>query len=458
MVACKTRYDKSLSTWARVMHSIRTRLFLVFSATGMVLVLLAATLYQLSFERSLVAYLQEREQQRMEEVAHRLADYYQHYGGWPSATEDPREVRRALRLPRFLILLDEQGELISGEVQEEREQRAVPIRYEEQAVGTLVYHPMQTDITDKTDKAFRQQQWHSLALTTLAALAVALLGSWVLARQLGGPLRRMAHLTQAMAQGEYGQRFQTHRRDELGLLSESINQLAHHLEEAARARDRWLADTAHELRTPLAILQGEIEALVDGIRKPEPEQLMSLQQEVVHLKRLVDDLHDLALADVGSLRYRMEAVDLAPLLEEQVRLYAHRFEEQGLQLYTQFQEPLWVEGDGTRLRQLVSNLLSNSLNYTHSPGEVRVKAWKEKQQIHLWVEDSAPNVPEEKLPHLFEHLYRAENASRNRQFGGSGLGLALVQRIAQAHKAEIQVQHSALGGLTFTLQFKEWVP
>lgn len=439
------------------MHSIRTRLFLVFSTTGMVLVLLAATLYQLSFERSLVDYLQEREQQRMEEVANRLADYYQHYQGWPTAQHNnhPRGVRGALRLPRHLILLNEKDEVVSGEAMEGRSQRSVAVRLDDERVGTLIYHPMQADITDSTDRAFRQQQWHSLALTTLAALAAALLGSWLLARQLGAPLRRMAHLTQAMAQGDYGQRFTIHRRDELGVLSESINQLAHHLEEAAKARDRWLADTAHELRTPLAILQGEIEALVDGIRKPDSEQLMSLQQEVAHLKHLVDDLHDLALADVGSLRYRMEAVDMAVLLEEQGRLYSHRFAEQELAFSMQLAPSLMVEGDATRLRQLVSNLLSNSLNYTHAPGTVALAAKVENKQVKIILEDSAPGVPESMLPHLFEHLFRAENASRNRQFGGSGLGLALVQRIAQAHDAAIAVEPSTLGGLRFTLTFKE---
>lgn len=439
------------------MHSIRTRLFLVFSATGMALVLLAATLYQLSFEHSLVNYLQEREQQRVQEVAERLADYYQHYGGWPTTQKNshPRGVRSALRLPRHLILLDENQQWVSGEAIANYPQRKLAITLNNQQVGTLIYHPMQTEITDSTDKAFRQQQWRALALTIVAAIAVALLGSWFLARQLGGPLRRMAHLTQAMAKGDYEQRFQTHRRDELGLLSESINQLAHHLAEAARARDRWLADTAHELRTPLAILQGEIEALVDGIRKPNPEQLMSLQQEVVHLKHLVDDLHDLALADVGSLRYRMETVDVSPLLEEQVRLYAHRFHAQELAFSANIAPSLLVEGDSTRLRQLISNLLSNSLNYTDSPGKVQLSAGKKNGKVCIVLEDSAPSVPEDKLPHLFEHLFRAEHASRNRQFGGSGLGLALVQRIAQAHKAEINAAVSPLGGLVFTLQFKE---
>ncbi|HLR18001.1 MAG TPA: ATP-binding protein [Alcanivoracaceae bacterium] len=439
------------------MHSIRTRLFLVFSAMGMVLVLLSATLYQISFERSLVNYLQERGHQRMLEVSERLADTYHNYNGWPTehTAQHPRGLRGVLRLPRHFVVLNEEGGTLYGEALPHRPQRAVPIMLQQQQVGTLLYHPMEAQLTDSTDRAFRQQQWRSLALTTAAALIVALLGSWLLARQMVRPVRAMAALTEQMARGNYRQRFTTERRDELGLLSDSINQLAHHLEQAAQARDRWLADTAHELRTPLAILQGEIEALVDGIRHPSTEHLLSLQQEVNHLKHLVDDLHDLALADVGSLRYRMEKVDLSALLHEQAHLFAHHFAEQGLAFTVAVPEGKMVLGDATRLRQLLTNLLSNSLNYTEAPGRVQLTMTVEKKHLVVLLEDSAPGVAEDKIPLLFEHLFRSETASRNRQFGGSGLGLALAKRIALAHGAELTATPSPLGGLAFTLRFKE---
>lgn len=438
------------------MHSIRTRLFIVFSITGMVLVLLSATLYQLSFERSLVNYLQERGHLRMVEVSERLADIHEQYGGWPTEHHNGRthNTRNPMRLPRHMVVRDASGRTITGEPIAGRPQQELAITVGQQQVGTLLYHPMEAQLTDSTDRAFRQQQWRSLALTTFAALLVALLGSWLLARQMVRPVLAMARITEQMARGNYRQRFAERRRDELGMLSESINQLAHHLEQAAVARDRWLADTAHELRTPLAILQGEIEALVDGIRQPDAEQLMSLQQEVMHLKRLVDDLHDLALADVGSLRYRMEKIDLSQLVYEQAKRFRHSFHEQGLTFTTQLNANLHVEGDSTRLRQLLTNLLSNSLNYTNTPGTVKLTLQQTQGCPTLVLEDSAPGVAKEKLPQLFEHLFRAETASRNRQFGGSGLGLALAKRIADAHGASLDVAPSQLGGLTFTLRFK----
>src|SRR5699024_755297 len=290
--------------------------------------------------------------------------------GWPSEQRTPHGSRNPMRLPRHLVVLDAQGRRIVGEPIAHRPQKAIPITVQEQQVGTLVYHPMQAAITDSTDRAFRQQQWRSVALTTFAALLVALLGSWWLARQVVRPVLAMSQITAQMTRGNYRQRFTEPRREALGTLSESINQLAHHLEQASEARDRWLADTAHELRTPLAILQGEIEALVDGIRQPNAEQLVSLQQEVMHLKRLVDDLHDLALADVGSLRYRMDQVDLSQLAHEQANLFRHSFNEQGLTFNAHITDEVVVEGDNTRLRQLLTNLLSNSLNYTDAPGTV----------------------------------------------------------------------------------------
>lgn len=436
------------------MYSIRTRLFLVFSATGMVLVLLSATLYQVSFERSLVNYLQERTQLRMVEISEQIGSFYEHNNGWPSEQRTPHGSRNPMRLPRHLVVLDAQGRRIVGEPIAHRPQKAIPITVQEQQVGTLVYHPMQAAITDSTDRAFRQQQWRSVALTTFAALLVALLGSWWLARQVVRPVLAMSQITAQMARGNYRQRFTEHRRDELGTLSESINQLAHHLEQASEARDRWLADTAHELRTPLAILQGEIEALVDGIRQPNAEQLVSLQQEVMHLKRLVDDLHDLALADVGSLRYRMDQVDLSQLAHEQANLFRHSFNEQGLTFHAHITDEVVVEGDNTRLRQLLTNLLSNSLNYTDAPGTVDLTLHLDGGEPVLILQDSAPSVAAAKLPQLFEHLFRAETASRNRQFGGSGLGLALAKRIADAHGASLTASASELGGLTFTLRFK----
>lgn len=431
------------------MHSIRTRLFLVLSATGMFLVLAAAALYQFSFEHALQDYLEKRERHRLTEFSERLSEYYQNAGGWPAGAETPPP---GLRVPRHMVVLDEQRRPIAGALTPSAEISYLPIEASGRIVGQLGYRPRSDVFTDGIDRSFQARQWHTLLLTTCIALLVALLGSWIISRYLVQPLTAIAALSRRMANGDYSRRLDTQRRDELGALSRDINHLAANLEDAALARDRWLADISHELRTPLAILQGEIEALVDGIRPADPKRLASLHHEILHLRRLIDDLHDLALADAGTLRYRMASLDLAELIAEQAAVFRDSFRQRELTFQAHAGTPLPINGDATRLRQLLANLLHNSTKYTDPGGQVRLAAQRNGTEIELTLDDSAPGVPEDALERLFDHLFRSESASRNRGFGGSGLGLALARRIVEAHDGQISASASPLGGLRISVR------
>lgn len=431
------------------MHSIRTRLFLVLSATGMLLVLAAAALYQFSFEHALQDYLEQRERHRLTEFSERLGEYYHNAGGWPSGTATPLP---GLRVPRHMVVLDTQQRPVAGALVPSAGISYLPIRVGGEIVGQLGYRPRSDAFTDGIDRSFQARQWRTLLLTTCIALLVALLGSWIISRYLVKPITAIAALSRRMANGDYSRRLDTRRRDELGALSRDINHLAANLEDAARARDRWLADTSHELRTPLAILQGEIEALVDGIRPADPQRLASLHHEILHLRRLIDDLHDLALADAGTLRYRMTPLDLAELIAEQAALFRDSFRQRTLTFETSVDTPLPVTGDATRLRQLLANLLHNSVKYTDAGGQVRLAAQHTDNHIELTLDDSAPGVPDEALTRLFDHLFRSESASRNRGLGGSGLGLALARRIVEAHGGHISASASPLGGLRISVR------
>ena len=290
-----------------------------------------------------------------------------------------------------------------------------------------------------------------LALIGLLAITLAALFSWMLSRHLITPIESLSSSTRRLAGGDYEHRNDIKRQDELGQLADNINQLAQSLSEGRHARERWLADMSHELRTPVAILQGEIQALVDGIRRPDPQRLASLEQEIHHLHKLLDDLHDLALADSGSLRYHMEPLDLAALTDETAAAFDQRLSEHNLTLELEgMEQPCIIMGDDTRLRQLLHNLIDNAVKYTDAGGLIRLSLTGNEQQVSLTLADSAPGVSDDLLPRLFDHLFRVEN-SRNRQLGGSGLGLAICQRIANAHQGELQATHSPLGGLAMTL-------
>lgn len=431
------------------MHGIQTRLFLVLAGTGVLLVLIVALLFQIGSARSLQGYLEDRQQRWLGEFSERLIEFYNINDGWQGSSAEAPLYGRA----RHLVLLDDQRQLVQGDPEQLDQMQLLPLTLQGENVGWLGYGARASAFRDGIDQSFRQQQGRLLLFSTLLALVIALLVSWLMARYLVRPIHAVAGLSRELISGNYQARLDTRRRDELGELSRDINQLASTLSAAACARDRWLADISHELRTPLTILQGEIEALVDGVRQPEPARLCALHQEIDHLGRLVDDLHDLALADAGTLRYRMESLDLAELIDEQARLFSPAFAERQINFSWHTNGPLNLLGDTTRLRQLLSNLLANSQRYTDPGGSSVLQAWRDKGQLHLTLEDSAPGVSEEDLPRIFDHLFRAESASRNRDQGGAGLGLALCKRIVEAHQGTIHASASSLGGLTITISF-----
>ena len=209
---------------------------------------------------------------------------------------------------------------------------------------------------------------------------------------------------------------------------------------------------AHELRTPLSIIRGELEAVSDGVRPLDETSLASIREEVNHLNTLVDDLHHLALSDSGALAYHMNPVNLAALLQTSLDSVLHRAEEKGIEVQLHLpEEPVMVSGDDQRLRQLFRILLDNAVLYTDAPGSIEVSLGAEGKEIGLQISDSPPGVPEAECEQLFDRLYRRES-SRNRNSGGSGLGLAIARNIAIAHGGSINAGPSQLGGLSVQLK------
>ena len=203
--------------------------------------------------------------------------------------------------------------------------------------------------------------------------------------------------------------------------------------------------------TPLAVLKGELEAIEDGVRQPTRDNLAALQNEVGALTQLVDDLYELALADVGALSYQMAPIDLREVIEPELQLLRHVATERGLRVRAELPpQPLRVMGDAGRLRQLLRNILTNALRYTDAgedvPAHIEVRLGLEGEQVAIDVVDAPPGVPDELLPRLFDRFFRVE-ASRNRASGGSGLGLAICRSIAQAHEGSIEARHAPSGGL-----------
>ena len=223
--------------------------------------------------------------------------------------------------------------------------------------------------------------------------------------------------------------------DELGKLASDFNLLALTLEKNEQARRQWVADISHELRTPIGILRGEIEALQDGVRQADADALQSLQSETLRLGRLVDDLYQLSMSDLGALNYCKSDLAAFELVKEVVESYRHEFLQRNIRLQLSGKGDFRVFGDGERLRQLFTNLLDNSLKYTDEGGLLKIETHAGRQHLIIDFMDTSPAVPEEALERLFERLYRAEN-SRNRETGGAGLGLSICRNIVEGPPGE----------------------
>ncbi|MDN4058892.1 ATP-binding protein [Massilia sp. YIM B02769] len=301
--------------------------------------------------------------------------------------------------------------------------------------------------TDALAYAFLEGLSASLWPIVGAGVLLSALAASLLAVHFRRPIGRLALGAQALADGRFDTRLPVERSDELGELAHHFNLLAARLDDAERSRRQWVADTSHELRTPLAVLRAQLEAIQDGVRQADPDHIAAMLRQVLALNRLIDELYALARADVGALECKQERVDLWALAGEEAAAFTSRFEAAGLTLELgPAPANAYVLADADRMRQVLRNLLENSLRYTTAGGRVLLSAQAGGGRLLIAIDDSAPGVPGDALARLGERFYRVD-ASRSRAGGGAGLGLALCRRLVEAQGGTLAFAHSPLGGL-----------
>jgi len=307
--------------------------------------------------------------------------------------------------------------------------------------------------TDALAYAFLEGLSASLWPIVGAGVLLSALAASLLAVHFRRPIGRLADGARALAEGRFDTRLPLGRSDELGELAGHFNALAVRLEDAEHARRQWVADTSHELRTPLAVLRAQLEAVQDGIRSADPANVAAMLRQVLALNRLIDELYALARADVGALECRRERIGVWALVQDEAAAFDGRFDAAGLALERASAPTIdTVLADADRLRQILRNLLENSLRYTGAGGRVLLSAQASAGRLLLAIDDSAPGVPDDALARLGERFYRVD-ASRSRAGGGAGLGLALCVRLVEAQGGTLSFAHSPLGGLRVMVSF-----
>ena len=374
----------------------------------------------------------------------------------PGAAGDPRS--RPDSVYQRLGLVDAAGAWVAGARVEPSAAARLPLREGDRTIGALILAPLQ-GLETEADRAFVARQSTFVVWTGVAGLAIALLLAWRLARRWFAPIDALTQGAERIAQGRLDTRVQVRGRDELALLGRTFNGMAERLDSIEASRRAWLADVAHELRTPLAAMRAEIEALQDGVRTFDDKTALRLHRQVLRLGQLVDDLRS-SMRDASEAPPPIAPVLPLALLKEALALVRERFSQSGIALDASALEQLAtacrpvVQGDASRLHQVFMNLLENTLRYTDRGGRLaigaRIEGAQGEQRLMLDFDDSAPGVADAELPRLFERLFRGE-ASRNRALGGSGLGLAICRSTIEAHGGTIDAAPSPLGGLRITL-------
>ncbi len=291
--------------------------------------------------------------------------------------------------------------------------------------------------------------WVGGGLAALAAVGVGLL----LTRQISRPLRDLTSAARRMAAGDLEGRVPVRSRDELGELAAAFDSMAEAVGRQEGLRRRMAADIAHELRTPLAVIQADLEAMLDGVRPLSAEAVADVHGETRLLSRLIDDLRDLSLAQTGQLPLRKEPTDLGEVARSSAARFASRAEERGVRLEVEVAEDLpRADIDPDRISQVFGNLLENALRHTPPGGrvELRVGPGESAATLRTTVRDTGPGIPAEHLPNVFEHFYRADRA-RSRSAGGSGIGLAVVKQLVEAHGGRVWAESPPGEGATFGL-------
>ncbi len=461
-------------------RSLQQKLVLAFMLISIVGALLALVFSRWLVMREFSQMVIDRSQNQFVEY---VTEYYQAHGTWTGVALYLRESRQFFfqqkqvfsrgqdqDLPDFLFtLVDQEGVVVvpggpyrrSDTVPKREIDRGVPVIVDGQVVGVVIATGNPPALEPREERYLTRAN-RVLYLSAIVAATAALILGVFLTRSLVDPLRELTVAIRKMAHGQLGQQVSVRSQDEIGELAASFNQMSTDLARLNQQRRQMTADIAHDLRTPLTVLSGYVEALQEGVLQPTPERLDTMNAEIQSLIRLVEDLRTLSLADAGELVLNIQSVNPQSLLERAAAAFSQRAEEKSitLQIAVPPQLPL-IAVDPERMHQVLGNLIANALRHTPAEGLISLrcavtpaltpesKKLAANQFLQIAVADTGQGIPAEALPHLFDRFYRVDAARQGN--GESGLGLAIAKSIVEAHGGSISAS-SALGqGATFTI-------
>jgi signal transduction histidine kinase len=438
-----------------VIHSLRFRLLMSFA---LIILVTVGAIYLFVSHTTVVEigrFGERSEQARFGRVAFELNRYYRQHGGWEGIQSYVEQWgslygrRIILTDASEVVVADSEGELLGQQYLPDMPGMRFPPPWEGNSVGTLYIAPEPSAVFP-SPLSLSQAISHYLLWGALLAVVVAFLITYFLSRRISAPVKALTRAVRRMGQGDLSQRVQSKEKGELGELAQAFNTMAENLDRGEKLRRNMIADVAHELRTPLSNLKGYLEAIRDGVIRPAPDAIRSLDEEADLLSRLVDDLQELSLAEAGELKLDCHTEDIIKLLKQAVAVRQTQAAAKGVLVSVDLPKKLpTVNIDAHRISQVLLNLIDNAITHTPKGGTITITARKLDNWLEIGVEDTGEGVPAKDLPNIFERFYRVDK-SRARATGGAGLGLAIAKSLVEAHGGKIEVKSQTGKGSRFS--------
>jgi two-component system, OmpR family, sensor kinase len=455
------------------MNRLWVRLTLALVAITLTSVIIVAVLANVTAVSQFGEFVSRQDAINQTQLTEALADYYQANGNWegvsvvldaaksarPPLSSNRRPPLRpnGLRGPTTYLLADADGRIVVDDQRKrvgealpgDERSVALPIQLDGKTVGYLMANSPEQELLLEARQLFLSQLRRNLVFAGLIASVIAVVIGALISRAIVSPLAQLAQAARAFSARQWNMRTQPNGTQEIDDVAHAFNNMAESLQQAEVNRRNLTADIAHELRTPLSVIQGNLRAMLDDVYPLERSEIANVYDETRLLSRLVEDLRELALAEARQIELKPQAIDVSRLLQATADQFAIAADARGVSLAVQ---PLGllpaVFADGDRAGQVLRNLINNALRHTPEGGRVTLMAELNPGHVRLSVRDTGEGITPDDLPLVFDRFYRSDK-SRARASGGTGLGLAIAKTLIEAMSGQIGVESRVGQGSTF---------
>lgn len=443
--------------------SFTKRVMLVSIAVSLITIISSVVVLSAVWNQHFQSYTRENVQRVADGTAAAIADGYEQsngdwYGGALSAATSASSlydsVYLQVRTIDGTIVYDDRANDVLGSVDVKEDGSNVAsasIMVDGEKVGTvLVRVPGSETLLTKFDEDFRDKSYNAMIFAAVIALIIAMVMGAIFARTIAAPVKKITNAAKALKEGDYSARTGMTGSDEIARLGNMFDLMADSVESNRKLERRLVTDVAHELRTPLMAIQSTVEAMIDGVFKPDAERLETLNSEVQRLSRLVDALLKLSRLESRTKPIEQKKVDLTEMLSSVVQTHQAYIHDAGLNLEFEYDPHVYVFGDADLLRQATANLISNAVRYTPEGGTITIMARKGDLMGQIVVKDTGIGLTPEEAKLVFQRFWRADSG-RARATGGLGIGLSVVKEIVEQHNGWVRVEGRPNEGACFTI-------